>query len=177
MNELLRQHTKEIQDILARYPADQKRSAVMPLLFLAQRARGCITKQSLAEVAELVEMTTTEVASITGFYTLFHEEVEQGGHYRVQVCTDLPCALRGADAFLQQLCENLGMRVGETSADGAITVEEVVCLAGCHRAPLFQVQGDGEITYHEEQTVESALKVVEDLRRRATSSRTQEGEA
>jgi len=176
LNELLRQHSKEIQDILARYPADQRRSAIMPLLHLAQRARNYITKQTLAEVAEIADVTLTEAASIAGFYTLYHEEPGEHGRYRIQVCTDLPCALRGADEFLKKLCDNLGIRVGEITSDGVILVEEVTCLAGCHHAPLIQVQGDGEIVYHENQSEESVLTIVEDLRRRA-AAKPQEDEA
>ena len=110
-----------------------------------------------------LEISTTDVASIVGFYTLYHEE--PGGRYRIQVCTDLPCALRGADEFLHELCERLGhSKVGETTPDGLFTVEEVKCLAGCHRAPMFQVQGDGEIVYHENQTVELTMAWIEEVR-------------
>jgi len=162
MNNLAQHYPDEIVKILAKYPAGQKRSAVMPLLFLAQRKLGYITRKSLQEIAEIVEMSTTEVVSIAGFYTLYHEE--QAGRYRIQVCTDLSCALRGADDFLKQLCQNLGIRVGETTADGVVTVEEVVCLAGCDKSPLFQLQGDGAIIYHENQTVDSAMQVIAGLR-------------
>ena len=85
----------------------------------------------------------------------------------LQVCTDLPCALRGADQFLQDLCGNLGIKVGETSEDGLITIEEVTCLAGCHRAPMFQLQGDGDISYHENQTVDAALELIAELKKKA----------
>jgi NADH-quinone oxidoreductase subunit E len=156
-------NSAEIQQTLAKYPAENKRAAVMPLLFIAQRAQGYITRTSIDEIAKLLEMSTTEVASIVGFYTLFHDQ--PGGRYRLQVCTDLPCALRGADEFLKQLCQNLAIKVGETSADGLFTIEEVTCLAGCHRAPLFQLQGDGEISYHENQTPASAMALVEELRK------------
>lgn len=177
MNELLKHNYKQVEEILARYPADQKRSAVMPLLYLAQRKNGYITRQSLGEVAEISGLAITEVVSIVGFYSLYHDESEGHARYRIQVCTDLPCALRGADAFLRQLCQNIGVRVGEPTPDGAVVVEEVTCLAGCHRAPMMQVQGDGEIVYHEDQTVESALKVVEDLHRRAAAHQPREEEA
>ena len=90
---------------------------------------------------------------------------EPGGKYRVQVCTDLPCALRGADQFLEKLCENLGIRVGETTPDGMVTVEHVMCLAGCDKAPMFQVQTGEGLEYHENQTVESALALVESWRK------------
>lgn len=165
MNEFLLQHPDEIQKILSAYPPDQKRSAVMPLLYLAQRADNYIQKKTIDEIADILEITPTEVASIVGFYTLYHDQ--PGGRYRLQVCTDLPCALRGADQFLQDLCENLGIKVGETSQDGLITIEEVTCLAGCHRAPLFQVQGDGNISYHENQTVDAALQLIAELKKKA----------
>jgi NADH:ubiquinone oxidoreductase subunit E len=87
---------------------------------------------------------------------------------RLQICTDLPCALRGAETFAEKVCENLGVKLGETTPDGMITVEAVMCLAGCDHAPMFQVQDVDGIHYHEDQTVESALQVVEGLRRRAT---------
>ena len=147
----------------------------MPLLYLAQRKQGYVTKESMAEIAEITGTSITDVDSVVGFYTLFHDQ--PGGRYRVQVCTDLPCALRGAETFLQELCKNIGVKVGETTPDGMITIEEVTCLAGCHHAPLMQVQGDGEIVYHEDQTVESAVKVVEDLRRRAAALPPREEEA
>jgi NADH-quinone oxidoreductase subunit E len=177
VNKLAQTYPDEITRVMAKYPADQKRSAVMPLLYLAQREAGYITKQAMGDIAELCDITTTEVASIIGFYTLYHAAGTSGsapgGRYRIQVCTDLPCALRGADEFLQKLCQNIGLKVGETTPDGLVTIEEVTCLAGCHRAPMFQVQGDGEITYHENQTVESALELVSSLRQKA--SRPEEG--
>ena len=162
MNQLLQKYPQEIQTILAKYPADRKRSAVMPLLYLAQQEPGYITKQAMQEIGEILEMPVTDIDSIVGFYTLYHEA--PAGQYHVQVCTDLPCALRGADEFLRQLCENIGIKVGETTPDGKVTIEEVTCLAGCHRAPLFQVQGGGDISYHENQTVESAVALIEALR-------------
>jgi NADH-quinone oxidoreductase subunit E len=156
------QYTQEVDSILAQYPADQKRSAVMPLLYLAQRQDMYVTKAAMADIAKILDISTTEVASIVGFYNLYYDQ--PAGTYRVQVCTDLPCALRGAEEFLEKLCENLGIRVGETTADGAVTVERVMCLAGCNRAPLFQVQSGAGLEYHENQTVESALTIIEQLR-------------
>lgn len=156
-------YATEIQAILAKYPAEQKRSAVMPLLYLAQREQMYITKQAMQEVGDVLGMTATEVASIVGFYTLYHEE--PGGKYRVQVCTDLPCALRGAEEFLAKLCENLGIRVGETTPDGKVTIEAVMCLAGCDKAPMFQVQSGDGLAYHESQTVETAVNLIQTLRR------------
>jgi NADH-quinone oxidoreductase subunit E len=113
----------------------------------------------MIEIAELLDITPTEVASIVGFYTLYHDK--PGGKYRIQVCNDLPCALRGADEFFKQLCENIGIRVGETTEDGLVSIEAVMCLAACDKAPMFQVQTDEGITYHENQTVESTMELIE----------------
>ena len=165
MNSLAEKYPNEVQNILSKYPPEQKRSAVMPLLYLAQRDSGHLTARSLLEVAELCEITATEVASIVGFYTLYHDE--PGGKHRIQVCTDLPCALRGAEQFLEKLCENLGIRVGETTPDGVVTVEAVMCLAGCDKAPMFQVQDKNGLSYHENQSVESTLKLVDTWRKEA----------
>ena len=100
----------EIEVILAKYPPDQKRSAVMPLLYLAQREGGYVTKEDMVEIGEILGMTPTDVASLVGFYTLYYDQ--PGGVIRIQVCNDLPCALRGADKFLEGLCENLGVKIG-----------------------------------------------------------------
>jgi NADH-quinone oxidoreductase subunit E len=162
VNELLNHYPEEIRKILAKYPPEFKRSAVMDLLYLAQSENNYLTKKAVADIAEILEISATDVVAIIGFYTLYHDE--PGGMYRVQVCTDLPCALRGAEQFLERLCENVGVHVGETTLDGKITIEEVTCLAACHRAPMFQVQGEGHITYHENQTVESAVALIEQLR-------------
>jgi NADH-quinone oxidoreductase subunit E len=160
------QHTDEINRILSAYPPEYKKSAVMPLLYLAQRADGYIKKQSIEDIAVILGITSTEVASVVGFYTLYHDKPE--GRYRLQICTDLPCALRGADKFMQDLCGNLGIKVGETTADGLVTIEEVKCLAGCHRAPMFQLQGGGDLSYHENQTVDAALELIAELKKKAT---------
>jgi NADH-quinone oxidoreductase subunit E len=156
-------YPEEVRKTLAKYPSEQKRSAVMPLLYLAQRSEGFITKDALEEIAQLLEITSTEVAAIVGFYTLYHDK--KAGRYRMQVCTDLPCALRGADTFLEELCGNLGIKVGETTADGLVTVEAVMCLAGCDKAPLFQLQGGQGISYHEDMTIDRTMELVAALRK------------
>lgn len=162
MNALRQQYGQEIDAVLAKYPPDQKRSAVMPLLYIAQREQGHITRVQLDQVAEILDISSTDVASIVGFYTLYHDA--PGGKYRLQVCNDLPCALRGADQFLDGVCARLGVEPGGTTADGLVTVEAVMCLAACHRAPMFQVQSHTEITYYEDQTVDKAVQLVESWR-------------
>jgi NADH-quinone oxidoreductase E subunit len=160
---LSEKYPEEVRKIFAKYPPEQKRSAVMPLLYLAQRDDGYITKAAIEEIARMLEITSTEVAEIVGFYTLYHDE--KAGRYRMQVCTDLPCALRGADRFLEELCGNLGVKVGETTPDGLITIEAVMCLAACDKAPMFQVQAADGISYHENMTVDRTMELVAALRK------------
>ena len=167
--------TTEVQAILAKYPPDQRRSAVMPLLYLAQRERMHVGREDMAEIADILGITPTEVASIVGFYSLYYDEPK--GKYHLQVCNDLPCALRGADRFLQELCARLGIQPGGTTADGLITVEPVMCLAACDKAPMFQLQSGAGLKYYENQTVETALALIEQLRQDAAIKRGRNGHA
>lgn len=158
---LAEKYPKEVEKILAKYPPEQKRSAVMPLLYLAQREEGYVDRHAVQDIAVLVDITETEVASLIGFYTLYHGAPE--GKLRIQVCTDLPCALRGADQFLADLCDKLEIEPGGTTADGMITVEPVMCLAACDKAPMFQTQAPDGIKYHENMTVDKTMDLIESL--------------
>jgi len=159
---LAEKYPREIEAIYAKYPPERKRSAVMPLLYLAQRESGYITRESMEEIASLLEMDVTEVASIIGFYTMYHDRQE--GKYRMQVCTDLPCALRGAEGFLESLCAHLGIQLGETTPDGLVTLEAVTCLAACDKAPVFQLQDRDRVAYHEAMTVDRTMELIRALR-------------
>lgn len=159
---LAQKYPNEVNQIMAKYPPEHKRSAVMPLLYLAQREEGYVTKDALKDIAQMLDITETDVASIVGFYSLYHDH--KAGKYRMQVCTDLPCALRGADKFLADLCGNLGIQVGETTPDGLVTIEAVTCLAACDKAPMFQTQGPDGIQYHEDMTVDKTLELIEALK-------------
>jgi NADH-quinone oxidoreductase subunit E len=160
---LAEKYPDEVNKIMEKYPPEQKRSAVMPLLYLAQREGGYISKAAMEDIAKMLDITTTDVAEIIGFYTLYHDK--QAGKYRMQVCTDLPCALRGADKFLEELCANLGIQVGETTPDGLVTNEAVMCLAGCDRAPMFQLQSADGIAYHENMSVDKTMELVAALKK------------
>jgi NADH-quinone oxidoreductase subunit E len=160
---LVKKYPKEVKQILSKYPPEHKRSAVMSLLFLAQREEGYLTKAAMQDVAQIVDISETDVAAIVGFYTLYHDE--KGGKYHMQVCTDLPCALRGADEFMNNLCANLGIKVGETTEDGFLTLEAVTCLAACDKAPMFQTQGPDGIKYHENMTVDRTMELINTLKR------------
>ena len=141
---LVDKHRSQIESILAKYP--DKRSAILPLLYLAQQEYGYCTDEAVREVANLVGVEPTHVRSVVGFYTLFYDHPV--GQHVIQVCDDLPCALRGADQFVDHVCQKLSLdpeRVrhgGQTTEDGQLTVETVPCVAGCHRAPLAQIDLD-----------------------------------
>lgn len=160
----------EIDSILAQYPPDQKRSAVMPLLYLAQSEYGYVSKEAMQEVAALIGYSATDVAGIVGFYSLYYDH--QAGKQRVQVCTDLPCALRGAEKFGEDVCQKLGVKWHGTTPDGEFTIEPVMCLAACDKAPMFQVQDADGLHYHESEssekpmTMEQAMAILESYKTR-----------
>ena len=133
-NVLVEKYADRIEKHLAKYP--DKRSAVMPLLYIAQEEHGYLTPEAIEQVAEVCEMDPTQVRSIAGFYTMYREAPK--GKYWLQVCTDLPCALKGADQFYKELLEFLEIEDGGTTEDGMFTAEHVMCLAACDRAPMLQ---------------------------------------
>ena len=119
---------------LAKY--ETKRSAVMPLLYIAQEEYGWVNPEGIREVAEILNLDPTQVKSIAGFYTMYSEKPK--GRYWLQVCTDLPCALQGADEFHAWLKDELDVEEGGTTKDEMFTVEHVMCLAACDKAPMLQ---------------------------------------
>ena len=158
---LLKKYPNEIDHILSKYPPDQMQSAVMPLLHLAQKEKGFIARAEIEEIAGITGLSATEVASVIGFYTLFHDS--SGGKIRIQVCTDVACDLRGAKEYLLEICRALNIKPGETTADGMVEIEEVKCLAACDRAPMFQSQIGDELEYHENQTPEKTLDWIKSM--------------
>ena len=124
MTQLLEKYPAEIEKILSKYPPDRKHSAVLPLLYIAQQEYGYCTPDAIREVAEIAGVEPTEVDAVVGFYTLFYDHPV--GKHVVQVCNDLPCALRGSDQFLDHACKKLGVdkhqveHGGATTADGAV---------------------------------------------------------
>jgi NADH-quinone oxidoreductase subunit E len=150
---------RELDEILKKYPPDHKMSAVLSALYLAQREKNWLDDEDIAAVAEALDISVTHVHSIIGFYTLFRKK--PAGKYMVQVCTDLPCALRGAEDFYRRLCDRMGLgSQGGTTEDGLFTVEEVVCIAACDKAPCLQIN----LEYFENLTDEQIDEVVAKLR-------------
>jgi NADH-quinone oxidoreductase subunit E len=122
-------------ELVALYP--QKRSAMLPLLHLAQEQDGYLTDEGMAEVAELTGTSPAEVRGTASFYDMFH--LEPVGKYVVGVCTNIACLLAGGEELLDHATKTLGCAVGGTSADGLFTLEETECLADCNIAPVVQI--------------------------------------
>lgn len=153
---------QELEQILKKYP--NKLSAVLPALYLAQREKNWLDDDDIAAVAAALDISETHVHSIIGFYTLFRKQPT--GKYMVQVCTDLPCALRGAEDFFKRLCQRMGLGPhGGTTDDGLFTVEEVVCLAACDKAPCLQIN----LKYYENLTDEQIDEIIAGLRAESRS--------
>jgi len=123
------------QELIAAYP--QSRSAVMPLLYIAQEELGYINQQAIEWVAEKLSMPPVQVWEVATFYTMFYKKPV--GRYHVQVCRTLPCALRGARRISEFLHKRFGLQPGEVSADGVWSFEEVECLGSCGTAPMCQI--------------------------------------
>jgi NADH-quinone oxidoreductase subunit E len=161
---LLEKFRSEIESILSKYPPERKRSAVLPILYLAQKEYGYCTTAAIEEVADILDLDPTEVNSVVGFYTLYYDHPV--GKHVIQICDDLPCALRGADKFVDHVCAKLGLdknsvtHGGQMTADGQFTVETVMCIAACDKAPCAQV----DLEFAEQLTPETFDALVESLR-------------
>ncbi len=127
-------YAQEIEGILARFP--NKKSAVLPLMHLAQREYGYMSQEAMREVADILGLDPTHVLSLSGFYSLYYEEPV--GKYVLEICNDLACALRGADEFVEMATNKLGVPVDGTTEDGLFTIKTVMCLGACDRAPMLQ---------------------------------------
>lgn len=127
-------HGPEIDDILSRYA--QRRSAVIPLLYIAQDEYGHLDDAAIREVAAILGLPPTDVFEVVGFYTLFYDKPV--GAWVLQVCDDVPCCFLGAEQLVATLESKLGIAADQTTPDGMFTLQRVKCLADCDRAPMLQ---------------------------------------
>jgi NADH-quinone oxidoreductase E subunit len=143
--------------IVTRYPL--KRAAIMPTLWLAQEEFGWLSTEVLEYVAGLLELSPAFTASVASFYTMYNKKPV--GKHHVQVCTNLSCALVGADRIVDCLRSRLGVEVGQTTADGRFTLSVVECLASCGTAPMMQINDD----YWENLNPDSTVEIIDRLAR------------
>ena len=146
----------DVAEALARYPV--RRSAVLPVLWIAQREWGWLPTAALRLVAESVGLPESEVFGIATFYTMFN--LAPVGRHHLQVCMTLSCSLMGADRLFRHLERKLGIGHGETTPDGRFTLRRVECLAACGGAPCLQVNE----TYHENLDEAAVDRLLETLR-------------
>ncbi len=150
---------EDAQSVIARYPQGRARSAVMPLLYLAQSVEGRITREGLREVAGLLDLTTAEVEAVATFYTMYR--MRPTGEHLVNVCTNLACMLRGGKDVYEAAHEAAGMAHGqEISDDGLITLHEEECLGVCDFAPAVQI----DFMNHDHVTPERVRELIAQLR-------------
>ena len=149
----------KVTEILAKYPSDRKKSAVMPLLDLAQRQnQNWISKDVIATISDILEMPEIKVYEVASFYTMYN--LKPVGKYLLQFCKTTPCMLRGIDKIMKDCEEKLGIEMDETTLDGTFTLKEVECLGACVNAPVVQINDD----FAEDLTSENFLKILEDLK-------------
>lgn len=155
-------HGAEIESLLSRYA--QRRSAVLPMLYIAQDAYGHLSDEAIREVAEVLGLPPTDVFEVVGFYTLFYNKPV--GKWVLQVCDDVPCAFCGAEELITALEDSLGIKAaGKTTPDGMFTLERVKCVAACDKAPVLQANLD----FMYNVSAEKVDEVLTELRRRAES--------
>ncbi|MBX3013421.1 MAG: NADH-quinone oxidoreductase subunit NuoF [Caldilineaceae bacterium] len=137
------------------YPAGRQRSAVLPALYVIQREFGYCPVDAQNELAVMLDIEPAEVGAVVGFYNMFHEEPK--GEYHVEVCTNVPCMLRGANKCMHHLEEKLGIHHGHTTEDGKFTLDHMECLGSCGTAPMVSVteRKSGQARYFEEMSSES----------------------
>ena len=147
---------EKVEKIARKYP--ERRSALLPALFLAQEKYGYLTKETMEEVASILNLQPVQVYEVATFYTMFNKKPV--GKYHVQVCTNVSCSLLGSEMIVDCLKKKLGINSGETTEDKLFTLSEVECLGSCGTAPMMQIND----TYYENLTEEKVDNILMELK-------------
>lgn len=154
----------KVNEIIARYPEGKQKSALIPLLHLAQEEfGGWLDVPVMDYVASLLHIKPIEVYEVATFYTMFN--MKPVGKYVLEVCQTGPCMLRGSDQIIDHIKNKLGIKAGETTADGLFTLKPAECLGACGYAPMMQL---GKF-YKENLTIEKVDQLIDDLRAAAVA--------
>ncbi len=129
---------EKVKEIISRYPEGKQKSALLPVLHIAQEQFGWVSAQTMDYVAKLLSIQSVEVYEVATFYTMFH--LEPVGKHVIEYCRTGPCCTMGGEEVYGYLKEKLGINTGETTSDGLFTVKEVECLAACGWGPCFQIR-------------------------------------
>jgi NADH-quinone oxidoreductase subunit E len=143
---------------VAKYPADQKQSAVMACLAIVQQEQGWVSVEAEAEVAEYLGMPQIAVHEVTTFYNMYNQQPV--GKYKLNVCTNLPCQLRNGQTALEHLCKTLGVEDGGTTADGLVTVAKCECLGACADAPVMLVNDRQMLSYMQADKLDELVAMI-----------------
>ena len=150
---------REIEGYLPRYPT--KQAVVLPALHIIHERMRCVSPQAIVELAAMLDLAPAQVHDTMSFYGFFHTPDDPLGRHRCWVCRSIACAVRGGEELLDYLCQRLGIRPGQTTPDGKVTVEFAECLGGCDFAPCLLVDG----VLHKNLTRENVDALVESWRR------------
>jgi len=142
----------QINELKGKYP--DPKSALLPALEIAQREHGWLSDEVMREVGKAMDLPPTEVASVASFYTMLY--TQPVGEHVIQVCTNITCSLLGAEHLVDYISRKLGIEVGQTTADGKVTLLTVECLGSCGTAPMMQV----DETYYEDLTEEKIDRIL-----------------
>ncbi len=154
-----------VATIISRYPVGKEKSALIPILHLAQdEFGGWLSPQTMDYVASILKLKPVEVYEVASFYSMFH--LKPVGKYVLEVCQTGPCGLNGADDIIQYLKHKLNIKAGETTPDGMFTLKPVECLASCGTAPMMQIGKH----YHENLTPSSIDTLLVELRAKHTNA-------
>ena len=155
---LSKESLDQVKREVAKYPSERKSSAVMATLRIAQEEHGWLSVPLMDYVAELLGMRPIQVYEVATFYSMY--DLKPVGRHKISICTNISCMLCGSDAIVKHLEQRLGIKLGETTPDGKVTLKEVECLAACCGAPMFQI---GK-TYYENLTPEKVDRILEGLK-------------
>lgn len=159
------QKLKEVEQIVNRYPEGKQKSALLPVLHLAQKEfGGWLSTETMDYVASLLKLEPIEVYEVATFYSMYN--LKSVGKYMFEVCQTGPCMLNGSDGIIKYIGEKLGIKPGETSSDGMFTLKTVECLGACGYAPMMQM---GKI-YREHLTREKVDKIIDECRKNAATN-------
>lgn len=140
---------------VAKYPADQKQSAVMACLAIVQHEQGHVSPEAEQGIAEVLGMPTIAVHEVTTFYNMYNQQAV--GRFKLNVCTNLPCQLRGGDHALEHVCSKLGVEPYGSTADGQFTVQPSECLGACADAPVMLVNDRQMLSFMSDERLDDLL--------------------
>jgi len=143
---------------VAKYPADQKQSAVMACLSIVQQEQGWVSGEAENAIAAHLGMAPIAVREVTTFYNMYNQQPV--GQFKLNVCTNLPCQLRNGQAALEHLCQKLGIDNGGTTADGLFTVQQCECLGACADAPVMLVNDRQMVSYMSHDRIDELVDVL-----------------